>query len=247
MSPPDYFLAKISFTFAAVVFIARIGWWLVIEAPHALSTNELLFITFVVFGVAAALWVASIKWVDGKQAARENLSQRDRTLPKVPKAEEKPGARLTLELLFTNDFPNTMKATTPTPFVTFNWKNDGSSTAIKAQSYWDVGARAQFVGFFIPSSSHTYEICRALSEDINRFLKQMSKVNISVRTPDQSQLLNEIKFTGRVFLYHESDMTIKERAAIIDYYKAKQLDVEFMGSQYLLNMQIQQGRRKTAN
>jgi hypothetical protein len=164
--------------------------------------------------------------------------------PKIEKPQSKqPEKPLTLEQLFQNDFPDAMKATTPEPFVTFKW-SEQDSLSIKANVYWDfVVTRTSFVAFFIASSPHTHEVSLALIDDVQRVLDFMKKVKINVRDPDQHQFLNEFPFSGRVFLYYKSEMTIKERAAVIDAYKAKNLDVQFRGPQYLQNMRIQQGKR----
>ena len=64
MSPPAFLMAKICFTLAAIVFFARVGFWLASSAGPA---SERIGLTALICAVGGVCWVESIHWVDVRQ------------------------------------------------------------------------------------------------------------------------------------------------------------------------------------
>ena len=67
MNPPEYSVAQVSFTLAALILLGRAGWWIAFEKGDGYSPFQLYLFTFFVFGIVGTLWVVSVSWVSSKQ------------------------------------------------------------------------------------------------------------------------------------------------------------------------------------
>lgn len=162
--------------------------------------------------------------------------------PSVPVA-----APLTLESLFDTDFPDNFKYKI-TGTVKFE---DGTIVAVKSQEYADFLAGSSFVGFYIPSTPLTFRACVRIGNSVPETLEKIQK-SISQDTSydggDTITSLNKLSFSGRVFIYDEYSLTLKQKATLVDYYDSKHLAVQFRGIDYLQGMamarrlQAQQGK-----
>ncbi len=222
MSPPDFVIAKVSFCLAAAILSLRIAWWLAMERPpQASHANTVLFAT-VVFAAIGGLWIASLLWVDGRR-------------PAVPVAAATSptdsGKPPTLLDLFKSEFPAVMKFTDSS--CSIEWKN-GSKITFWCQAYLDFPAKTQFLGFYIPHSSRTYDLCIRLAPSVRETLKKVrERVAITGGYGDQFNSLKDLTFSGRVLVYHEDLLTITQKAAIIKAFKKYGSDVQFRGPDYL--------------
>jgi hypothetical protein len=128
--------------------------------------------------------------------------------------------------------------------IAIQWKND-DILRIESQVYADFPAKTQFVGYYIPSSSNkTYEACLRLVEAVRETIQSLPKrVGVWAGYRDERTKIEELTFSGRVLLYHEDFLSIKQKAAIIDAYRAKDFDVQFRGPDYIAD-QIIAWRRK---
>src|ERR1041385_1316502 len=126
--------------------------------------------------------------------------------------------------LFKNDFPNAMKAFDENR-VGVQFQN-GEVVHIATQVYLDFPAKTQFVGFYIPASGRTVAASLRLVNGVQDAMDWLRK-NQTVRAGyrGESTTLNELVFSGRVFLYHEDFLSITDKANIIKAYKQKHYDV----------------------
>jgi hypothetical protein len=234
MTPPDFVVAKIAFCAASLVLALRVAWWLGIELPDGTSRAHAIIFAFIVFGAIGALWFGSLVWVDGRHAlsgtqppaadARTKTAERQPT----PVLDKPP----TLDDLFKSDFPNVIKAT-DTDRIGVQWK-DGSVLHVKTQVYIDFPARVQFAGFYVPSSPKSYEACIRLADAVREIIDDLPKRSEMMGGyRGEMNKLQDLIFSGRVLLYHEDFLSIKQKAAIIDAYAAKHCDVQFRGPDYL--------------
>jgi hypothetical protein len=138
----------------------------------------------------------------------------------------------TLTDLFKSDLPSLMKVTDKDT-VGIQWQK-GDVLHITTQVYLDFDAKTQFVGFYIPSSERTYlaslQLVNAVQDAIERLRKNQ---RIRAGYGDEGTTLDELVFSGRVFLYHEDFLSITEKADIIKAYKQRHYDVQFRGPEYL--------------
>jgi|ERR1700733_3281221 len=136
----------------------------------------------------------------------------------------------TLESLFKSDFPNTNRFTINAEPTVFE---DGESVVVTSQEYADFPARSSFIGYYIPSTPLTFRVCVRVANSPRELLNTLAK-KISMQTNDASATkLTDLSFSGRVFIYHEWPLTLRQKSRLVDYYESKHLAVEFRGPEYL--------------
>jgi hypothetical protein len=105
---------------------------------------------------------------------------------------------------------------------------------IKKQVYQDFASQTMFVGFYIPNTPRTSCICTFLADNysIALDLLQSQKVEFSMQglQPVNS---GELKFSGRVFIYHEYPLFEEQKREFYSLYKSKGLAVQFRDWKYV--------------
>jgi len=146
-----------------------------------------------------------------------------------PDQPEKPPS---LVDLFKSDYPNVIKVTEER--IDIHYK-EGDNLHITTQVYLDFDAKTQFVGFYIPAApGRTYDASLTLVDCVQDAIDWMRK-NQRMRAGygGEETSLNDLVFSGRVFLYQEDYLSITEKANIIKAYKQKHYEVQFRGPEYL--------------
>jgi hypothetical protein len=190
----------------------------------AFSGLVLSLILAVVFG-APSLYFSYISWQDSRTKTTHT--------PDTPTA---PKPRPTMREFFKQDFTSLPKITETVPFVA----KAGWSQEIDAQLYVDLAGKAVFVGYFIPSSSHTVDICRELANEPRLTITDLEK-KLSVKGgyvgENSKTKLTDLTFTGRVYIYHETNLTPKDVDRLTDLYTSKSLSLILRGFDYFLAAQ----------
>jgi hypothetical protein len=151
------------------------------------------------------------------------------TLTPVPEPAATPKPIPTLHDLFVSDFPNVLKGRTNFPITA----PDGTVVTTEAQLYLDHAGKSTFIGFYVPSTSLTYKACAYLAEHSEIPLGLASSVRdggmVGERTPTK-----DLVFTGRVYVYHQDELSYAELASLTQLYESKKLSVHFRGPAYWL-------------
>jgi len=183
-----------------------------------------LVVGFVIFGLIGAGLPEGLRWI--KKRENKVPTQPDGAVQS--KADQKPP---TLTDLFKNDFPNVMKFTGDRFGV--QWR-DGSETLVVVQNYLDFPAKTEFVGFYVASSPKTYEICLKLAEAVQKALQDLRKrAKVSAGDVGGINSLDDLTFSGRVFIYHEDFMSNPQKAVVVLAFSRNRCDVQLRGPDYL--------------
>ena len=136
----------------------------------------------------------------------------------------------TLLDLFKNDFSNLLRAGQDIAMM----NKDISLTTIKSQAYLDFTSQTIFIGYYIPDTPQTYAICVYLSNNYKTAL-DLTKHVMAEESSTGLQPVNtsELKFSGRVFLYHETPLFEEQRRALFALYKSKGLSPQFRDYHYV--------------
>src|SRR5882762_10162646 len=155
------------------------------------------------------------------ETARSNLQKKPIELPKL------------LDL-FKADFPALLKleaekvASLPgTPDYKFTSK-----------AYFDFSAKTWFGAFFLPLGNQSYPVSAALAEDHTKVLGDLRNGAFAkVKVPGDSSPTDteELVFSGRIFIYHEDDFTLRQQADLTDLYKSKWLSLQLRGRDYVIS------------
>lgn len=68
MTPPDFVVAKASFTLGASVLILRMAWWLAMERPAGASQSHTVIFSVILFAAIGGIWISSLLWVDNRRS-----------------------------------------------------------------------------------------------------------------------------------------------------------------------------------
>jgi hypothetical protein len=137
-----------------------------------------------------------------------------------------------LESLFATDFSNLIKFTIADS-IDFE---DGQRVPLRSQEYANFAANSSFVGFYIPNTPLTFRTCVRISNSVPIFLGNIrSSVGASGSFDggETNSRLSNLVFSGRVFIYHEWPLTIKQKSTLVDYFNEAHLNVQFLGIEYL--------------
>jgi hypothetical protein len=143
-----------------------------------------------------------------------------------------------LEDLFKNDF-SVMKLFNE---VTITFENGSQSRYIQ-QVYQDYDANTEFAGFYLPRSGHAFEIARWLASNFRgEYNKLRAGVKIASKSPGDMESIHSdvLTFSGRVYLYHEDDLTLRQAADLVDDYKTHGMHLMLRGQQYATQTWLQQ-------
>ena len=146
------------------------------------------------------------------------------------KAKHLPDKELTLLYLFENDFNNLLRAGEN---LTLEFKT-GEKLNVKSKLYLDFEAQNEFVGFFIPNTPGTFNICIYLAEHYKTALELKNKTMVEMSGPGiQPVNSSELKFSGRIFIYHEYPLLESQKRELLTLYEQHSLSPQFRGSEYL--------------
>jgi hypothetical protein len=159
------------------------------------------------------------------------IDMREGQLPsKVPPVSE---PEPTLISLMDTGFPHLNKFWGK-PVVQFE---DGFSLEVKSALYFDMfTSGSKFLGFYIPRTSRVIEVCAALATHAIELGDVLSNGGLSItsKAPGENpQTLNDLSYSGKVYLYHQDSLTHKQMADVEELFKAQKLNVVLRGPDFL--------------
>jgi hypothetical protein len=140
----------------------------------------------------------------------------------------------TLLYFFENDFNTLFR---PNSNYLMGVKCEGKEeemVTIRRIAYEDFASQTVFVGFYIPVTPCTYALCAHLAGNYHIALeltKTPGRMEVSM-TGLQPVNSSELKFSGRVFIYHESPLFEEQKRELFALYKSKGLAVQFRDWKY---------------
>ena len=181
--------------------------------------------------VACAIWF----FVQRPPEAGKPLAQ----APKIDAPRYK-----SLAQLFENDFPNAMKVIFDSPYD-FDATADGESEKaipVRTAIYADYTARTEFAGYYIPRSKHVFQLILQLPNYLHDKIEEAHKrAPVMFKDPkNTSPPEANLTFSGRVFVYHEDELTPGQTGALWEAYNKLGLSVQFRGPDYPFKVFSQQ-------
>ena len=112
---------------------------------------------------------------------------------------------------------------------------DGEAVEFEDILYADFGAGAKFPGFLIPSCPMAMQVALFVAEHAIKLGDALgSSLQIISKLPgEHPQDLAKLKYTGKVFLYHQDFFSHRERGEIEEAFKKQNLEVVLRGPDYL--------------
>ena len=243
----------------AVLFIIGVGG--IPLAIVATATTVLLLI--VLLGRAFLLHsepVSSIgAWREGYVSAEVNQNTPVQVGPKREQDESAPQFRSvptalelfpdpkTLREFFRVDFHNWLALHQP---ITIQLKLQSEQGEILAQDevkgcevllLADHHGKSEFLALYVPHHARIEEVCETFTDTYKTVL-DLFKQNVQADMyflGEHAVGLGDLHFTGQVYIYHESPLSVEAKQRIRELYKQKGLSVMFRGNEYLQQRLIQ--------
>lgn len=116
---------------------------------------------------------------------------------------------------------------------------DGTEVTINSKVYFDFETHSKFVGFYIPSTPITFDICVHLSDFYKTALERGDGNLVEWSQPGLQPVTNrELKFSGRVFIYHQYPLLAAEKRKLHSLYESRKLSLKLRGHEYVFKKSI---------
>ena len=189
-------------------------------AARVIMNSKKAIIIGAALGLTILVWVCALLLIKSAQIQSKD-EKAQKTSPKKPE--------LTLLYLFGNDFNNLLRSGQEATFV----DEKGGKIIFKTKEFFDFEAQSKFIGFYIPSSPYTFDLLVNLPKVYQRF-SSTDKVMVEAGAPGlQPVNIAELKFSGRVFIYHEYPILEAQKRELYSLYEKHGLAPQFRGSEYL--------------
>lgn len=134
-----------------------------------------------------------------------------------------------LEHLFHSDFNHLLRSWVPHKSIMSNTEVVNFKSSVLS----DFQGNNKFVSYYIPKTPYTYQICEKLAQNDVAFQGtdwvEVESSDIGLSPTAKS----ELKFSGRVFIYHESILLAKQKRELYNLFKKRDMAVEFRGIDYV--------------
>ncbi len=185
--------------------------------------------------ILTTLFLATLEW---PQLAfwRKRQSPTGVNLEPIEKQEKMP---ITIHDCFDKDFPQFLRIFNE---LQVGATDTGETVKVECALYLDPTTNTDFISLYVPHSSRPYVICGHLGTEIRNLREQLkSKVGINTLNPGdtKSTASKDLIFSGRVYIYHEDELTLQEQAALDNIYKQHNLSAVFRGHSYATTKWLQ--------
>lgn len=199
----------------------------------ALSRNESIGFVLAVVSVAFGAVGLGLWWLDHHERQHVTVVEHAKPIPLE-----------NMEQLFREDFSNEAKVSST---VTVATKMPDDQTNVEGQVYIDLPAKSMFVGYYVPHSANSFDICKALIGAPKVSIDAMKR-GISVKGGSLGESsktsLDDLIFTGRVYIYSEDDFTPRQVSDLTDLFAKQQESLVLRGGDYFVS--TQNARREAA-
>lgn len=232
----DFKLAKACFFIAMSAFAAKGLWWAMTDSASIAWRSGVAFLWV---GIAAALSIVAIEYVNGKigirGAGKEEIAS-PHSAAAQPSEQPLPPMPSILSLFMTD----------------FQGKGSGGGVSLYVDAYADLtfqdhtklrllykviqdyGSRSKFAIFYVPSSPHTYDAIEFLSSGHKQYIDLPFGADTGSAHSPSITKTSELVFTGRLFIYHEDTLTLSQLGKLAETYEKEKVNPEFRTTSYAL-------------
>jgi hypothetical protein len=183
------------------------------------NTNQHPILVYIIIGFVGAFTLCCYWWFAGKMFTTTDSKQKIKTPP-------------SLHELYKSDFPTTMR---PSYDFDVSFK-DGTKVRVSAIEYLDFQGKSKFMGFYIPQSVNTYDVCVAIADNYKsnmNHLESSGTIRAWISGESTQTSSHDLIFSGRIYIYHDDFMTLQQLATLESLYQSKGLSVVFRSDAYM--------------
>lgn len=250
---PEWMWRTLSFLslLLAVVFIGSSN----VIAPYLRDYPSHPVVSTVLISLAAAVLAGGAWWFFFAWAPSKVTVSSSTPVSSAPVGQAAPAAPTpvppdpskipALYDLYLFDFPRLLNSGRESEFEARG--APGEKIRIPFRVHMDFESKSKFISVYVPHSRFdyvAYEVCKRLPELYEIYLRDADSILISTRDPadSSSQRSDELVFTGKIFIYHEDEMSLEQLGALEMLFKSKKLLPQFRGPNYVITRWLQ-GRK----
>ena len=157
---------------------------------------------------------------------------------------------ISLHDLYKSDFSNLFKLSNELKaYVVNSDGTQGFNMSFGASISFDYSGNSKFYSIYIPKAQadQSFRLCMYLAWAYPDIMRQLSNKVFTEAKPLPSDPLissKDLTFSGRIYIYHEDDMTFRQRAEIEELFKSNGAFVIFRGLDYLQTRWIEDASKK---
>lgn len=112
--------------------------------------------------------------------------------------------------------------------------NDNKLADIEGYLHMDFIARSRFMSFYVPKSDAAFETCAVIIQIHQELLTGLEKDFVFEDQPlsEMSDRSTNLKFSGRIYIYHETDFSLQQQSALDEYASKKGLSIRLRDDAY---------------
>ena len=189
------------------------------------------------------------------ESSRPQVSPTQKATPQTDKSETKTrvSKSQTLDEYFKTDFSNYLAVNRKVGIRVFTVgpaQENQHDYEIEFRLHCDFESRTKFLSFYLPSSTfpNGKYISKVVAEQAHEITSELIKGMIveGSRYNDRMTAINDLKFTGRVYIYHDAYLSANEIDELRNFYKQRSLDPVFRGSNYLIKRSFYENRNSSS-
>jgi|GEM_PF-1092433 len=186
------------------------------------------FLAWIFIGLAITFYIHQHLLTIENEPTTEVASAQPSSSPTV---ESSPEAPKTLYDLFLEDFPHQLKLRRTSDIII-----EGKPVyQIEYRLVLDFDSKTKFLSVYLPSSSYMRAACEYLPRAYRALLdtRPSGIAEMEAHWPgERATELKDLRFSGRIYVYHEDALLASELETLTALYKSKGLDVRFRGDTY---------------
>lgn len=143
-------------------------------------------------------------------------------------------APVTLASLFQSDFKKESAAFL-TRTMTVHPHDNSWKVTVTVREFMDFDTNSKFISVFVPDNGHTFEACVGVAQNLPLETSGTEKFGAFFGIGGDSNLTwsNKLKFTGRVYLYHEGVLDLQQMAYLDRLFQEHGAALQLRGGAYL--------------
>jgi hypothetical protein len=114
--------------------------------------------------------------------------------------------------------------------------DDGTKVTIKYQLVLIYPAHARVLAVYVPATPITSIVALHICEKIDEYAAVSEEMRVGSASLEEVAA-SELVFTGKVYIYHESSLTLADRGKLDAAFRAKKLWLQLRGTSYALERQ----------
>jgi hypothetical protein len=113
---------------------------------------------------------------------------------------------------------------------------EGQQLLLFYNVYSDVSAYTKFLAFYVPHSIFSVTAIEYIAANIPKYISDIESMYGVMKGQGETSSTDtrELTFSGRVYIYHEDDLTISQLARLTEWFKAHGAIVQFRSSDYIM-------------